>query len=354
MTINTFIRKIKSLHRADTGIDLYIVKRLENQKGKLLSYIDELNSEDFHALGNTHFNIARNINYIYQVAISCIDLYFHGRFDESREIIYNAFFNKNNPRHVLLKYTKVRSGTQFFRIRSNETYDLYSPIEMFHIPFEKRSLTTNQRYSISGYPCLYLGTSVYGCWEELNRPNIDMSNVVAMNNIESLTIMDLSLSGISTNLFTEEDLYNITLSLICSLRVNDKNSPFKPEYIIPQAILGCMIRRNDKSDPYYCDGIKYTSSFYDTKRCLFDDITLFDNYVIPIKQSMEKGYCKELMSLFTISSTTSIAINKILNPYSDHLQNSSTYDDYEISEFGIIEHWLRNDKKTPVSQLYKE
>ena len=225
---------------------------------------------------------------------------------------------------------------------------------MFHIPFEKRSLTTNQRYSISGYPCLYLGTSVYGCWEELNRPNIDMSNVVAMNNIESLTIMDLSLSGISTNLFTEEDLYNITLSLICSLRVNDKNSPFKPEYIIPQAILGCMIRRNDKSDPYYCDGIKYTSSFYDTKRCLFDDITLFDNYVIPIKQSMEKGYCKELMSLFAISSTTSIAINKILNPYSDHLQNSSAYDDYEISEFGIIEHWLRNDKKTPVSQLYKE
>lgn len=354
MTINTFIRKIKSLHRADTGIDLYIVKRLENQKGKLLSYIDELNSEDFHALGNTHFNIARNINYIYQVAISCIDLYFHGRFDESREIIYNAFFNKNNPRHVLLKYTKVHSGTQFFRIRSNETYDLYSPIEMFHIPFEKRSLTTNQRYSISGYPCLYLGSSAYGCWEELKRPDVEMCNIVALENAQWLTIMDLSLSSISPSNFIEEDLYNISLSLICSLKVYDKVSPFKPEYIIPQALLGCMIRRNDKSDPYYCDGIKYTSSFYDTKRCLFDDISLFDNYVIPIKQSMEKGYCKELMSLFAISNTTSIAINKILNPYTNILPEPSTYNAYETSEFGIIENWLKFDNKTLVSNLYKE
>ena len=55
-----------------------------------------------------------------------------------------------------------------------------------------------------------------------------------------------------------------------------------------------------------------------------------------------------------VKITANTAINKILNPYSDHLQNSSAYDDYEISEFGIIEHWLRNDKKTPVSQLYKE
>ena len=102
-----------------------------------------------------------------------------------------------------------------------------------------------------------------------------------------------------------------------------------------------MIRRNDKSDPYYCDGIKYTSSFYDTKRCLFDDISLFDNYVIPIKQSMEKGYCKELMSLFAISNTTSIAINKILNPYTNILPDPSTYNAYETSEFGIIENWLK-------------
>ena len=354
MTFSALIRKSKSLHKANIGADQYIVKRLEIQRDKFLSYIYELDAEEFYTLGNTRNHIIGNIKYIYRSSIASIESYFYGRFDESRNIIYETFFNKNNPDHIQLKYTSIRPGIPFFRMRSNETYDLYSPIEMFHIPFEKRSLTTNQRYSISGYPCLYLGTSVYGCWEELNRPNIDMSNVVAMNNIESLTIMDLSLSGISTNLFTEEDLYNITLSLICSLRVNDKNSPFKPEYIIPQAILGCMIRRNDKSDPYYCDGIKYTSSFYDTKRCLFDDITLFDNYVIPIKQSMEKGYCKELMSLFAISSTTSIAINKILNPYSDHLQNSSADDDYEISEFGIIEHWLRNDKKTPVSQLYKE
>ena len=181
-----------------------------------------------------------------------------------------------------------------------------------------------------------------------------MCNIVALENAQWLTIMDLSLSSISPSNFIEEDLYNISLSLICSLKVYDKVSPFKPEYIIPQALLGCMIRRNDKSDPYYCDGIKYTSSFYDTKRCLFDDISLFDNYVIPIKQSMEKGYCKELMSLFAISNTTSIAINKILNPYTNILPDPSTYNAYETSEFGIIENWLKFDNKTLVSNLYKE
>ena len=351
MTLKTLIRKIKNLHRRDVRTDQYIINRLVDQRDILLSYIYALDDDEFDVLGSSERKIKDNIKYIYENAIGCIEAYFHGRFDKSREIIFNTFFDKNNRERILLRYDDIRSKTPFFRMRSNETYELYTQLEMFHIPFEKRSLTTNQRYSISGYPCLYLGNSAYGCWEELNRPNVEMCNIVALENVAQLTVIDLSLSNMYSNEFVEADLYNMVLSLICSLKTNDRTSPFKPEYIIPQTLLSCMIRRNDKSNQIYCDGIKYTSSLYDSKRCLFDDIRLFDNYVIPIKRSKEKGYCDELSSLFAISPTTSIAINKILHPYLGSPKSLSKLDKYEVSEFGLIERWLLDSDKVIVSKL---
>ena len=351
MTLSALIRNIKDLHKSNIGSDLYVIERLELQRDKLLSYIEDLDYSVFDVLGNSERKIKANIKYIYENAIECIEAYFHGRFDKSREIIFNTFFDKNNRERILLRYDDVRSKTPFFRMRSNETYELYTQLEMFHIPFEKRSLTTNQRYSISGYPCLYLGNSAYGCWEELNRPNVEMCNIVALENVAQLTVIDLSLSNMYSNEFVEADLYNMVLSLICSLKTNDRTSPFKPEYIIPQTLLSCMIRRNDKSNQIYCDGIKYTSSLYDSKRCIFDDIRLFDNYVIPIKRSKEKGYCDELSSLFAISPTTSIAINKILYPYVESPKSLSKLGKYDVSEFGLIERWLLDSDKEIVSRL---
>ena len=351
MTLCTLIREIKDLHRRYTWTDQYIINRLIDQRDILLSYIYALDDDEFDALGNSERKIKTNIKYIYDNAIWCIEAYFHGRFDRSRDIIFNTFFDENNRDRILLRYDDIPSKTHFFRMRSNETYELYSQLEMFHIPFEKRSLTTNQRYSISGYPCLYLGNSAYGCWEELNRPNVEMCNIVALENVEQLTVIDLSLSNMYSSDFMEADLYNMVLSLICSLKTSDRTSPFKPEYIIPQTLLSCMIRRNDKSNKFYCDGIKYTSSRYDSKRCLFNDISLFDNYVIPIKQSKEKGYCDELSSLFAISPTTSIAINKILYPYSNSIKSLPELDKYVVSEFGLIERWLLESEKTVVSRL---
>ena len=351
MTLKTLIRKIKNLHRRDVRTDQYIINRLVDQRDILLSYIYALDDDEFDVLGSSERKIRDNIKYIYENAMGCIEAYFHGRFDISREIIFNTFFDENNSKRILLKYDSIHTNTLFFRMRSNETYELYTQLEMFHIPFEKRSLTTNQRYSISGYPCLYLGNSVYGCWEELNRPDVEMCNIVALENVGQLEVIDLSLSNKYTEEFIEADLYNMVLSLICSLKTSDKTSPFKPEYIIPQILLNCMIRKNDKSNKFYCDGIKYTSSLYDSKRCIFDDIRLFDNYVIPIKRSKEKGYCDELSSLFTISPTTSIAINKILYPYVESPKSLSKLDKYEVSEFGLIERWLLDSDKVIVSKL---
>ncbi len=345
------IRKIKYLHKNSVTTDQYIIRRLKNQRDELISYINEFDDVIFCAIGNNKFGIITNIRHIYEVAFNCIEMYFHGHFDKSREIIYNAFFNKSNRNRILLRYDNISSGTLFYRMRCNETHDLYSPLEMFHIPFEKRSLTTNQRYSISGYPCLYLGNSVYGCWEELNRPDINMCNIVALDNVGKLTVIDLSLGNMHSGRFVEEDIYNMTLSLICSLKVNDRKSPFKPEYIIPQTLLSCMISRNDNFNQIYCDGIKYTSSLYGGERNLFNNIGLFDNYVIPIKRSSEKGHCSKLSNLFAISATVSIATNKILNPYVNNYAGFSGPYNYDHSDFGLIEQQLLHSRKILVAEL---
>ena len=143
MTLSALIRNIKDLHKSNIGSDLYVIDRLKLQRDKLLSYIEDLDYSVFDVLGNSERKIKANINYIYENAIWCIETYFYGRFDKSREIIFNTFFDKNNRERILLRYDDVRSKTPFFRMRSNETYELYTQLEMFHIPFEKRSLTTN-------------------------------------------------------------------------------------------------------------------------------------------------------------------------------------------------------------------
>lgn len=51
-----------------------------------------------------------------------------------------------------------------YRVRKSESA-LTDHEHIFHIPFSKRYLVNAQRYSVAGQPCLYLGTSLYVCWQ---------------------------------------------------------------------------------------------------------------------------------------------------------------------------------------------
>ncbi|MFW8247620.1 hypothetical protein ACOIDW_27415, partial [Klebsiella pneumoniae] len=59
-----------------------------------------------------------------------------------------------------------------FRVRKSDT-PLSEREEIFHIPFTERQNVSAQRYSVAGLPCLYLGTSLYVCWQEMNKPDFD-------------------------------------------------------------------------------------------------------------------------------------------------------------------------------------
>ena len=62
------------------------------------------------------------------------------------------------------------ADSNFYRVRQLPSIYEVEAKELFHIPISKRGIVKTQRYSIPGYPCLYLGKSIYGCWEEMRRP----------------------------------------------------------------------------------------------------------------------------------------------------------------------------------------
>ena len=72
----------------------------------------------------------------------------------------------------------IEKGTPLFRMRSQGEYKLLSRKEMFHIATDKIKFAKNYRYSLNGFPCLYLGASLYVCWEEMRRADIDHVNYV--------------------------------------------------------------------------------------------------------------------------------------------------------------------------------
>lgn len=141
----------------------------------------------------------------------------------------------------------------WFRARTSNYSSLTSK-DMKHIPFNKRGIIANQRYSINGIPCLYLGSSVFVCWEELERPTPDTLWINRYKPTQmceaSFKVLNLSttaymLCNYETNIgkgfnkakFIEDFFVGWTLQSICSIVVKEPKRDFMSEYIIPQLIM---------------------------------------------------------------------------------------------------------------------
>lgn len=241
----------------------------------------------------------------------------------------------------------------FYRIRANNTYRPYKKEEMFHIPFEKRGLVSNQRYSVSGYPCLYLGRSTYGCWEATGRPDAEKFNVVALKAAKKFNLFDLRapMTPFHHDELYADDLYDLVLPLACSLRCLNVSDPFKPEYIIPQRILNLIIEGDDLG----VDGIIYTSNVYYQEDNLFKNkedryeyMELFDNIVIPIKRSNKEGLCEDLVKGFTMTEPTSMLKEELTRDITLPSSPDPGWNIYERTKWGELERKLKSGKFGPI------
>ena len=122
---------------------------------------------------------------------------------------------------------------------------------MLHIPLENRGLVSTNRFSMPGIPCIYLATSTYCCWLELNMPSRYMLYASSIQVPTDIKVLNLALSPnfietMSVCLsdkdvyFLEEMLEIFPLVYATSYNILEQNRSFKSEYIVSHLIMQCM------------------------------------------------------------------------------------------------------------------
>lgn len=265
-------------------------------------------------------------------------------FATFKQMTYHDYI-KSETNHVF----RMREEKDFFH--SNLTMQ-----DLFHIPFEKRHLIKNNRFSLSGFPCLYFGSSVYVCWEEMGRPPIE-NCFTSKFDLSAHHFIDLSIlpSRMNENLDyfyktlieAEDDMhedyvrrfeYILTdylflwpLVFCCSIRTHYPNSVFKPEYILPQLLLEWLV-----SDVDLYDGIIFNS----TKNHLLskkfgEGIEMkLKNYVIPARVLKPTGLCEESLRKIKITEPINFEIQTLTSDLPIDIMET---DSYSKSVFGKLE-----------------
>ena len=126
--------------------------------------------------------VANNCHYMNRIVKS----YLQGRHSTAFSQLKNVL--KSNAG---LYVTSIESGEFFYRMRSFDKRKGLSRKDLFHIPMSKKRVIKTQRYSAPGYPCLYLGKSFYGCWEEMHRPDTESTLVSCFQTQEDINVLDL-------------------------------------------------------------------------------------------------------------------------------------------------------------------
>lgn len=199
--------------------------------------------------------------------------------------------------------TEVETAELFYRMRSFEKRRGLSRKDLFHIPISKKRIIKTQRYSAPGYPCLYLGKSIYGCWEEMHRPNSETTLISCFNCQENIRVLDLRIPTLD-EFFKETKKYLQLFPFIiaCGIPVRNADDVYKPEYIIPQLILEWIID-NRVGNKDGLAGVYYTSANRNDDFYILDHE--WDNLALPVQDSLsDEDFCSKLISLFKCTKPT--------------------------------------------------
>jgi hypothetical protein len=284
-------------------------KFLKDWFDEFLSLIDHLTSGDWVSEELKANKVV--VSSLCEGILAALKSYFNGLPSGAYEHFRDAMEAVQPWLSPLASIEDVSSHLQFlYRVRVGSLTD-FTRKDLFHIPFEKRTLVRPQRYSISGLPSLYLGGSIWVCWEELGRPSFDKMQISRFRAIErsGIQLLDLGFrpAMIAAFIATHPSILGVKAAsskfvlahaicwpvfAACSVLVKHPGNPFIPEYVIPQLLLQ-WIRR----EPSF-DGIRYFSTHIAQ---YVDDPEPAANYVFPVKASKPSGFCGELSKKFLLS-----------------------------------------------------
>lgn len=227
---------------------------------------------------------------------------------------------------------------------------------LFHIPFELRHRVGTQRYSIPGLPSLYLGGSLYTCWAEMGKPALHELQASAfwLTEGSKVKLLDFSrkperllpyvqptgttVHPQACNDFIIPHLVSWPLLAMCSIVVQHRDSPFKPEYIFPQLVLQWITKEHQ------FDGVCYFSTHVVG---VTDHPLPPCNIVLPAQVIKARGRCSRLLQLFKTTEPYSWQLLRAVNgdektpewtkPKFDFEFIAGHKEPYASTEFGVVQ-----------------
>ncbi|EPQ7861009.1 MULTISPECIES: hypothetical protein [Enterobacter cloacae complex] len=221
--------------------------------------------------------------------------------------------------------------TPLFRVRKSDR-PLSSRKDMFHIPFKQRHLVKAQRYSVAGLPCLYLGTSLYICWREMDKPDFDklyISSFKTQQKDNSLLLHlgpdflyrpSLIISKTDRKYDYETKLAYLALwplIIACNYLKQHDNASFNQEYIIPNLLMQWISRNNNTE----IAGIAYRSTKLASNAVGARGINVVMPPKIRYDEMIKNDFCPKLCSVFKFTLPVSWQVLKTLDYRSEYQES---------------------------------
>lgn len=290
------LNEIFQIHEIE-NIEIFYPKYILSYLEKYSKYLQDHHIEEEICVRVQEFT--RNI-YV------CLAEYYVGQLESSR-----CYFKEAIKKLDVENLSERIMHSVFFRARSNED-KLCKQDEMFHIPFEKRYLVSTQRYSYPGLPCLYLGTSIEVCCEEIgNREQfLNVANVNIKDG-QNETVLDLlffdnyEFDDLSQDQF-KKFLQYWPLVFCCSTHYAEKEKmKFRPDYIIPQMLLEYIIDLNAENALAGVESKMIGIKYHSVRKPILQNVIsgkkdIYTNYVFPVLSKAEKGFCEKLSNMFEV------------------------------------------------------
>lgn len=259
----------------------------------------------------------------------------------------------------------INHEEKLFLFRAVKVSDnrLYHRSRVFHTPYNLRSKVSTCRYSIAGYPSLYLGTSLALCCREiglLSKEKMVLASGYKLDRSYRRTNINIKVIELAIKpqdflyQFSEKDqeikkeksqkkgriikqyiignpnvreAYLLWYPLIasCSFIRVDRNDPFAAEYIVPQLLMQWVrneIKRLDHSSKNKLIGIRYFS-------CVSKKASEMGfNYVFPTsgrQKSVDLPFCEVLAKSFRLTTPVYIHEYESVSKCERELKKSPDY-----------------------------
>jgi len=177
-------------------------------------YLKNCKTSDFQPIIKNVF--CERINGFHYSIVNVVQHYLNGYPSKAYQLFEKALKDYEIANEIIsLMQIQIPKNSSFFRTQKNHTpnvrkyedftTNMHNPLDLFHPKFQHRRFVPSNRFSISGYPSLYISENLQTSYSE-SFPNDESGSfhVVCFKNIRPLYFIDLSQKKLFRNKFLFE------------------------------------------------------------------------------------------------------------------------------------------------------